>query len=76
MKYLVVLLVVVVVVWLLLRTRSRDRAGHAASGQRTTAREVVACRHCGVHLPRDDAVADPAGWYCSPEHRIAGPRRP
>lgn len=76
MKYLVVLLVVVGVAWLLLRTRSRDRVSRAPSASRAKAREVVACRHCGLHLPRDDAVADATGSYCSHEHRIAGPRPP
>lgn len=80
MKYLVVLLVIVVVAWLLLRARSRDRASRAAPGSQgkahRKAREVVACRHCGLHLPRDEAVADASGTYCSHEHRIAGPRPP
>ncbi|HPO19859.1 MAG TPA: PP0621 family protein [Rubrivivax sp.] len=76
MKYLVVLLVVVGVAWLLLRTRSRDRVRRAPPGPQAKAREVVACRHCGVHLPRDESVADATGSYCSHEHRIAGPRPP
>jgi uncharacterized protein len=73
MKYLVVLLVVVVVAWLLLRTRSRAPARPKSAA--STAVEVVACRHCGVHLPRADGVEDGSGTYCSPEHRAAGPRR-
>lgn len=76
MKYLVVLLVIVVVAWLLLRARSRDRVRGASPASRVKAREVVACRHCGVHLPRDEAVADATGPYCSHEHRVAGPRPP
>lgn len=76
MKYLVVLLVVVGVAWLLLRSRDRDRVRRTPSGPQPKAREVIACRHCGVHLPRDEAVADATGSYCSHEHRIAGPRPP
>jgi uncharacterized protein len=37
--------------------------------------EMVACAHCGVHLPRPDALFDPAGRpYCGEPHRVAGPR--
>jgi uncharacterized protein len=36
---------------------------------------MLACAHCGVHLPRDEAAFDVAGQpYCTPEHRVAGPR--
>ena len=36
---------------------------------------MVACAHCGVHLPQDDTVADAAGRpFCSEAHRLAGPR--
>jgi uncharacterized protein len=29
---------------------------------------MVACRHCGLHLPQADAIADAQGHYCSVEH--------
>jgi len=36
---------------------------------------MLACAHCGVHLPRADASFDTAGQpYCGAEHRVAGPR--
>lgn len=36
---------------------------------------MLACAHCQVHLPQDDALFDVAGRpYCSAEHRAAGPR--
>ena len=44
------------------------RANKAAPGQ------MVACRHCGVHLPADEAVFDGQLPYCGPSHRQAGPR--
>lgn len=60
-----------------------DNANPAAPGRRRRARKarlpqaqpMVACAHCGVHLPRSDAVADGAGrLFCGDAHRIAGPR--
>jgi uncharacterized protein len=76
-KYLLVLLVVVVGLWLLLR--GRGDAPRPPDGRRRgkppAAEQVVACVHCGLHLPRADAVVDAAGRpYCSDAHRLAGPR--
>ncbi len=34
--------------------------------------EMVACAHCGVHLPRGDAVAGTDGTlFCGEPHRLA-----
>lgn len=79
MKYLLVVIVVVVGLFLLLG-RSRRRvdaappkpAPPAAPG---AAAPMLACAHCGVHIPRADAVQDAAGRsFCTDEHRLAGPR--
>ncbi len=36
---------------------------------------MVACAHCGVHLPRPEASFDVEGRsYCSDAHRLAGPK--
>lgn len=74
MKYLIVLLVVVVVGWLLLRGRSRP--GPARRSSQPQPLQIVACRHCGVHLPRGDCIEGRDGMYCSEAHRLAGPRAP
>ncbi len=34
--------------------------------------ETVACRHCGVHVPREQALAQGKHFYCSPQHRDSG----
>ena len=75
MKYLLVLLVVVVAVGI---WRSKRRA-EAAEPTRTAttlpqAQTMVACAHCGVHLPHSEALAHAGQHYCSPAHRDAGAR--
>lgn len=36
---------------------------------------MVACAHCGVHLPAADLLFDTAGRpFCSDAHLLAGPR--
>lgn len=68
MKLLVVLLALLLGVWLWRRGRS---VRVQDDGQRPGAvpQPMVRCAHCGVHLPRDGAVAGHAGLYCSVEHR-------
>jgi uncharacterized protein len=83
---LLLLVVLVAVVWFTWRGRSRSRSHasdrHASArpkaGQDVRASseavDMVACSHCRVHLPRDEASWDEAGVpYCSPAHRQAGP---
>ncbi|MBK6470916.1 MAG: hypothetical protein IPF94_09255 [Betaproteobacteria bacterium] len=80
MKFLLLLAVVGIALWLF---KSRHRVsgpkkpppqakpGTPAAG--TT--PMLACAHCGVHLPQTDAVFEPAGRaYCSAAHLQAGPR--
>ena len=74
MKYLLVLVVVLVVLWL---ARSARRVGSAparpADKGRAGPEEMVSCSHCGVHLPRREALVTQQGLYCSEAHRAAGP---
>lgn len=82
MKYLVLLLVLLVAVAWLAIGRRRDRrdestAPPAPPRQAPQARPatMLACAHCGVHLPGSEALRDAEGRaYCSEAHRLVGPR--
>ena len=81
MKYLLVLLVVLVVAWMLLRRREPPppppKRGAAPDAKRTpdAPLPMLACAHCGMHLPQAEAQMDAAGRpFCSEAHRLAGPR--
>jgi uncharacterized protein len=76
MKYLVVLLVVVLVFALMLGRRRKPPQAKGRAGQ-SQQEEMVRCAHCGVHLPRSDALLAGGELFCSDAHRIAGagPRR-
>jgi uncharacterized protein len=77
MKYLLVIAVVGVLLWAMF-----GRGGRARSVQRREDRRpadapvaMLACAHCGMHLPKSDALLDAAGRpYCGEPHRLAGPR--
>jgi len=73
---------VLVMIWLLRRALSGRKRGGGAEGPTrpaSPAPELVACAHCGVHLPRNEALpgADAGGtasgrFFCSEDHRKLG----
>ena len=69
MKLMFWLAVILLVWWAYRRTR--------ATGTRQTPppapamQEMVACAHCGIHLPHGEAVAGMRSQYCSAAHRSA-----
>jgi uncharacterized protein len=75
MKILLLLALVFGVLWLLKGRRRGDAAApksppRPAPGPQT----MLACAHCGVHLPQGDALMDVAGRpFCTDAHRLAGP---
>jgi uncharacterized protein len=87
MKYLIVLLVVFVGVWVWRSNRIAISKTNRENVEREAEREkerqqslktMVACAHCGVHLPQIEALAAPSAdlrsqvWFCSTEHRQFG----
>ncbi len=71
MKYLVLLLVIAVVLWIA-RARSTKLPGRKPGGPAVSGPQaIVPCAHCGVHLPRAEAVHGARGHYCSEAHRLA-----
>ena len=76
MKYLVLFAVLAVVyaVWRAQRRASAPRQGNTQRPPIAPPQDMVRCAHCGVHLPRGDAVPEGAHmYYCSTAHRDRGP---
>ena len=77
MKFFLVAAVVLFVLWLVRsgeRVRGPGGSRHGARREQAPV-EMTQCAHCGVHLPRNEALSGPGGAYCSEAHRQAGPRR-
>ena len=73
MKLLVVI-VALVVLWLLLRGLVRRTKGEGQPPRKAppaTPQAMLACAHCGVHLPRDEALPGRGGVFCGEAHRTA-----
>ena len=69
MKILLFLVVVFVLLWLLRGATTRRRGSAAPPPQ--APQEMIACAHCGVHLPRDEALPGRGGVFCGDAHRTA-----
>lgn len=73
MKYLLVLLVLTVAVWLWRHNRRHQHAGPTGQHNRRSGPAaptlMVACLHCGTHLPEHEAIEGAGGHYCSQSHR-------
>jgi uncharacterized protein len=81
MKFLLLLVVLgVALMWWLAGRRRGPEAVQRKADPRAPAggpATMIACAHCGVHLPRPDALFDAGGRpFCSEAHRLAGPRPP
>ena len=66
---LIRILLIALVVWLLLRMlknwANQQVAPKKAKPQIET---VVRCQHCGLHIPKQEAIQSDNKYYCSQEH--------
>ena len=69
---LLALAAVIWIVWSLFRQRSRRAARPVSRPMPTQPVAMVRCAHCGLHIPRPEAVRDGERYYCSAAHRALG----
>jgi uncharacterized protein len=72
MKFVLFLLAVFVLLWLLRgsqRRRAPPPTAHPPNPPEP--QPMLACAHCGVHLPRDEALPGRGGVFCGDAHRAA-----
>jgi uncharacterized protein len=76
LKVLIIAAAVLVLLWLLFGRSARSgKAAPRSRGRRGEgdAEAMVSCAHCGVHLPRSEALAARGLHYCSVAHRDGNP---
>lgn len=73
MGKLLVLVVLGVAVYLLFKNyqRSLKRPDNSPPGERGP-EDMVKCAHCGVNLPRSEAILSQGEFFCTPEHQRLG----
>jgi uncharacterized protein len=70
MKLLLLVIAVVVLVWLVRSSLRRVQAPPSSAG-RPAPQAMLACAHCGVHVPASEALPGRGGVFCGPAHRAA-----
>ena len=72
MKFILLVLAVLVLLWMLRSSLRRMRPpGRMPPAQTSTPQAMLTCAHCGVHLPRDEALPGRGGVFCDDAHRAA-----
>ncbi len=75
MKALLFIAVIGAVLWWAFgRERPAVPASSSARRKALPAEPMVRCAHCGVHLPRSEAVGKDDVLFCSESHRALGGR--
>lgn len=74
MKYLVLLVVLAVAFGIWRSRRESDaKSTKPSSSPLALPQNILACAHCGVHIPQAEALMLGDQAYCCPEHRQLGP---
>jgi uncharacterized protein len=74
MKFLLLLFAVFVLLWLLRGSLQRARRPPPSAPKPPGAeppQPMLSCAHCGLHLPRDEALPGRGGVFCGAAHRAA-----
>ena len=69
---ILLLLVIGFVIWALFRAYQRSLNNPSTPSRSQTVEDMVKCAHCGVNLPRSEAIYSGGVFYCTPEHKQLG----
>jgi len=74
---LIRLIIFGLIFWLLYRTVQRllnkPEEQPTQQPRRVKSTDMVRCAHCGIHIPKNEALHRDGRDYCSEAHRDAGP---
>lgn len=66
---LIRILIIALVVWLLLRMlKNWANTAQAAKDRPAPIETMVRCEHCGLHVPKQEALESDNKYYCCKEH--------
>jgi uncharacterized protein len=71
MKFFVLLLVILAGVWWIRQQRHNTLNQNTPNNAANTPQTMLPCKHCGIHVPENDALRGTTGVCCSPAHRQA-----
>jgi uncharacterized protein len=71
MKFVLLAFAVLVLLWLLRGGARRVRPPGRSRVDASAPQDMLSCAHCGVHMPRDEALPGRGGVFCGDAHRAA-----
>jgi len=83
-RTLLLLILLLIIYWwarrVLTRGAERNKQRKRSAQQKVSETEekserVIACRHCGVHIPESEGVREGKDFFCSEAHRRLGVKR-
>jgi uncharacterized protein len=69
---ILLLIVIGFVAWTLIRNYQRSLNHPSKPSRKDTVEDMVKCAHCGVNLPRSEAIYSGGHFFCTPEHQRLG----
>jgi len=69
---ILLLIVIGFAVWAVIRAYQRSLDKPSAPARENTVEDMVKCAHCGVNLPRSEAIYSSGDFFCTPEHKQLG----
>lgn len=72
MLKILLLIVVVFVAAMVFRAYKRSLDKPATPARDSKPENMVKCAHCGVNMPRSEAIYSGGDFFCTPEHQKLG----
>lgn len=72
MGKILLLIIVGLVVYAVIRAYQRSLDKPPAPIREHSVEDMVKCAHCGVNLPRSEAIYSGGDFFCTPEHQQLG----
>jgi len=81
-RNLLIFILLLIVIWWVRRALQKPlddfrtgRRNRSAGSEPDLPEQMVACQHCGLHVPESEAVRHGDAVFCSEDHRRLGVRR-
>lgn len=72
MGKILLLLIMGLLAYAVLRSYQRSLNKPSRDARKPVVEDMVKCAHCGVNLPRSEAIYSGGEFFCTPEHKQLG----
>lgn len=72
MLKILLLIAIGFIVFAIFKAYQRSLQKTPPSARESAVEDMVKCAHCGVNLPRSEAILSGGDFFCTPEHKRLG----